>query len=73
MHGNYLLPPTEAQLNILMDFCSKLLILMAVRTLKKYFEKFFLTLTDPKLIIVSCKSVSVVTASPTFLLKQKLT
>ena len=72
MHGKYPLSAAEAQLNIFLDFCSKLSILMAVRTLKKYFENFFLKLTDPKLIFVSCKSVSVVTGPPTLLLKQKL-
>ena len=36
--------------------------LMAVKNLKIIFRKFFRTLTNHKLIIVNCKSVSVMTA-----------
>ena len=74
MHGKYPLPPTDEQLNIFMDCCSKLLILMAIRTFKKNISRnFFLILTAPKLVFVSCKSVSIVTGPPNFLLKQKST
>ena len=74
MHDKYPWTPNKAQLSVFIDFRSKLLNLMAVKNLKKIFREFFLTITDPKLIfvIMSCKSVSVVTGPPSFLLKPKL-
>ena len=46
--------------------------LTAVKTLKVIFREFFLTLTDPKLLFLNCKSVSVMKRSPPFLLQSKL-
>ena len=45
--------------------------LMAVKTLKMKF-RFFLTLTNHKLVFVTCKSVSVMTAPLSLLLQPKL-
>ena len=45
---------------------------MTVKTLKRFFEKFLLTLTDHKFIFVSCKSVSVMTENTSFLLPPKI-
>ena len=46
--------------------------LTAVKTLKVIFREFYLTLTDPKLLFVNCKSVSVMKGPPSFLLQPKL-
>ena len=46
--------------------------LTAVKTLKVIFREFFKTLTDPKLLFVNCKSVSVMRGPPFFLIQPKL-
>ena len=45
---------------------------MAVKTLKISFPNFFSTLTNHKLIFVICKSVSVITVPPSFLIQSEL-
>ena len=42
--------------------------LMAVKTLYMIFREKFLISTDHKLVFVNCKSISVITGPPSFLL-----
>ena len=72
MHENHSCAPIEAYLSVFVDFRWKLLNLTAVKTLKIIIRNIFWTLANLKLIIVNCKSVTVMTAVSSFLLQPNL-